>query len=187
VTQLDETLDSALIAMSNRDEGLWFEGRLDDGVVGDSIDQQPYECLQTELQAGLRLKLGEELLSLMPAERQVCAAAALGRRSVMENSAMTTLDKETLLIHDLSWMASASCRGHGELFFSPLFERPTARAVRETAAKAYCEQCEVRDECRKFARLNHEFGFWGGENEAERVAAGYRLNAPVGVRRRRSA
>ena len=45
----------------------------------------------------------------------------------------------------------------------------------------------VHDLCREFGRLNHEYGFWGGENEAKRVAAGYRLNAPVGVRRRRSA
>jgi WhiB family transcriptional regulator, redox-sensing transcriptional regulator len=105
----------------------------------------------------------------------------------MDISAVTMLNNEILLVHDLSWMASARCIGKRELFFSPLFERPPARELREAAAKAYCEQCEVRDECRKFGRLNHEYGFWGGENEAERVAAGYRLNAPVGVRRRRSA
>jgi WhiB family transcriptional regulator, redox-sensing transcriptional regulator len=118
---------------------------------------------------------------------QVCASAALGTSNHMEKSAVTTLNDEILLVHDLSWMASARCKGHGHLFFSPLFERPTAREVRETAARAYCEQCAVRQECRAFGRLNHEYGFWGGENEAKRVAAGYRLNAPVGVRRRRSA
>jgi WhiB family transcriptional regulator, redox-sensing transcriptional regulator len=105
----------------------------------------------------------------------------------MKTSAMSMLNSEILLVHDLSWMASARCTGHAHLFFSPLFERPTGREVRETAAKAICERCEVSEECRTFARVNHEYGFWGGENEAERVTAGYRLNAPVGVRRRRSA
>ena len=28
----------------------------------------------------------------------------------------------------------------------------------------------------------HEYGFWGGESEEERHAAGYRLIAPIGVR-----
>lgn len=105
----------------------------------------------------------------------------------MENVAMTLLNAEILLVHDLSWMASARCKGHGDLFFSPLFERPTAREVRETAAKSYCAGCDVQEDCREFARINHEYGFWGSENEAERVGAGYSLNAPVGVRRRRSA
>jgi WhiB family transcriptional regulator, redox-sensing transcriptional regulator len=118
---------------------------------------------------------------------QVCASVASGTTTDMENSAVTTLNDEILLVHDLSWMASARCKGHGHLFFSPLFERPTAREVREKAARAYCDQCEVRQECREFGRLHHEYGFWGGENEANRVGAGYRLNAPVGVRRRRSA
>jgi WhiB family transcriptional regulator, redox-sensing transcriptional regulator len=105
----------------------------------------------------------------------------------MKNSAVPMLNDEHFVIHDLSWMTAARCKGHGELFFAPLFERPTARVVRETAADAFCERCEVREDCRKFGRRNHEYGFWGGENEAERVAAGWRLNAPVGVRSRRSA
>jgi WhiB family transcriptional regulator, redox-sensing transcriptional regulator len=102
----------------------------------------------------------------------------------MENSSVTMSEIEMLIVHDLSWMASARCTGHADLFFSPLFERPNGREVRETAAKALCDRCEVREVCRTFARVNHEYGFWGGENEAGRVAAGYRLNAPVGVRRR---
>jgi Transcription factor WhiB len=105
----------------------------------------------------------------------------------MPDPASTLLSNEFLLVHDLSWMSSAQCSGHGDLFFSPHFERPTAREIREKAANVYCEHCQVRDECRQFARLNQEYGFWGGENEAERVAAGYSLNAPVGVRRHRSA
>jgi WhiB family redox-sensing transcriptional regulator len=38
--------------------------------------------------------------------------------------------------------------------------------------------------CRDFARSQHEYGFWGGESEDERHAAGYRLIAPIGVRAR---
>jgi WhiB family transcriptional regulator, redox-sensing transcriptional regulator len=105
----------------------------------------------------------------------------------MKNSAVQMLNDEHSFIHDLVWMNVARCKGHGELFFSPLSERPTARDVRETAARAFCERCEVREDCRRFGRRNQEYGLWGGENEAERVAAGCRLNAPVGVRSRRSA
>jgi WhiB family redox-sensing transcriptional regulator len=42
----------------------------------------------------------------------------------------------------------------------------------------------VLEECRSFARRNREYGFWGGESEEERHAAGYRLIAPIGVRAR---
>ena len=43
-------------------------------------------------------------------------------------------------------------------------------------------ECSVLEVCRTFARENHEYGFWGGESEEERHAAGYRLIAPIGVR-----
>ena len=49
-------------------------------------------------------------------------------------------------------------------------------------ARTVCTQCAVLDTCRTFARENHEYGFWGGESEEERHAAGYRLIAPIGVR-----
>ena len=55
---------------------------------------------------------------------------------------------------------------------------------REAAAKAICASCPVVEPCREFGRLHHEYGVWGGENEEKRVRAGYRLNAPVGVRKR---
>jgi WhiB family redox-sensing transcriptional regulator len=42
----------------------------------------------------------------------------------------------------------------------------------------------VRTTCRDFARGQHEYGFWGGESEDERHAAGFRLIAPIGVRAR---
>ena len=38
--------------------------------------------------------------------------------------------------------------------------------------------------CRSFGRDHHEYGFWGGESEDERHAAGFRLIAPIGVRAR---
>ena len=44
-------------------------------------------------------------------------------------------------------------------------------------ARHVCSACEVREQCRSFARGNHEYGFWGGESEDERHAAGYRLIA----------
>jgi WhiB family redox-sensing transcriptional regulator len=40
-------------------------------------------------------------------------------------------------------------------------------------------------ECRQHARSNLEYGFWGGESEDERAAAGYPVPAPVGGRSRR--
>ena len=40
------------------------------------------------------------------------------------------------------------------------------------------------DICQGYARTHHEYGFWGGESEDERHAAGYRLIAPIGVRAR---
>jgi WhiB family redox-sensing transcriptional regulator len=53
-------------------------------------------------------------------------------------------------------------------------------------ARSVCMDCPVLVACRTFARENHEYGFWGGESEEERHAAGYRLIAPIGVRSLRS-
>jgi WhiB family transcriptional regulator, redox-sensing transcriptional regulator len=85
---------------------------------------------------------------------------------------------------DLSWMGKGHCQGQVALFFPPLAERPDSRLRREAAAKSICAECPVQVACRTFGRVNHEYGVWGGENEEERVQAGYRLNAPVGVRKR---
>ena len=41
-------------------------------------------------------------------------------------------------------------------------------------------ECKVLDTCREFARENHEYGFWGGESEEDRAAAGFRVDMPVG-------
>lgn len=74
---------------------------------------------------------------------------------------------------DRRWVAHAACVGHGELFFPPLGERPEARVAREEAAGRMCGRCPVMLACRADARLNRESGFWGGESEEQRAAAGF--------------
>lgn len=82
------------------------------------------------------------------------------------------------------WMRDGACKGLTHLFFPSAAERPQARERRETAAKDVCASCKVRTDCMVFAREQHEYGFWGGESEDERHAAGFRLIAPIGVRAR---
>ena len=82
------------------------------------------------------------------------------------------------------WMRNAACKGLTHLFFPSSAERPQARERREATARQVCATCTVTGSCREFARLHHEYGFWGGESEDERHAAGYRLIAPIGVRAR---
>lgn len=85
---------------------------------------------------------------------------------------------------DDAWMNAAACKGLTHLFFPTPAERPQARERREATAREVCASCTVRATCRDFAREQHEYGFWGGESEDERHAAGYRLIAPIGVRAR---
>lgn len=80
----------------------------------------------------------------------------------------------------LVWTAQAACAGQTNLFFAPAGERPEARAVRERKARAVCEECSTLSSCRDWARDNREYGFWGGESEEDRAAAGYRVDMPVG-------
>ncbi len=87
---------------------------------------------------------------------------------------------------DDDWMRDGACTGLTHLFFPPAAERPQARERREAAAKEVCAGCAVRVRCIEFARTNHEYGFWGGESEDERHAAGFRLIAPIGIRARAS-
>jgi WhiB family transcriptional regulator, redox-sensing transcriptional regulator len=84
----------------------------------------------------------------------------------------------------MEWMKLAACKGLSNLFFPAPAERPQARERREAAARSVCASCVVSVPCREFARLHHEYGFWGGESEDERHAAGFRLIAPIGVRAR---
>lgn len=79
---------------------------------------------------------------------------------------------------DLSWQDEAVCKGLTEVFFGPAAERPERRVEREALAKSYCLSCPVMLPCRRTARLNREHGFWGGENDEERAAAGYAPRSP---------
>ena len=80
----------------------------------------------------------------------------------------------------LSWSNDAACQGRTEYFFAPPGERPEARALRENRARGVCMACPVLDSCRQWAREHREYGFWGGESEEDRAAAGYRVDMPVG-------
>lgn len=79
------------------------------------------------------------------------------------------------------WADHAVCKGKTHLFFGLPGERPERRARREALARKYCQACPVMVACRGEARRNRENGFWGGESEEERAAAGY---APRSISRR---
>jgi WhiB family redox-sensing transcriptional regulator len=79
-----------------------------------------------------------------------------------------------------SWMAEAGCRGATHIFFAQPGERSQPREVREAEARAMCHTCSVMSPCRTWAREHREYGFWGGESEEERAAAGFRVEMPVG-------
>ncbi len=99
-------------------------------------------------------------------------------------SAIESFDR--LVTPDDDWMRAGACKGLTHLFFPSAAERPQARERREAAAKEVCGSCVVQTTCKSFARDHHEYGFWGGESEDERHAAGFRLIAPIGVRARAS-
>ena len=88
----------------------------------------------------------------------------------------TTTDVSTtaaLTARDSAWMEQAACTGRTDLFFGIAGERPERRARREAKARRLCLACPVLLPCRTAARVNRENGFWGGESEEERAAAGY--------------
>jgi WhiB family transcriptional regulator, redox-sensing transcriptional regulator len=78
------------------------------------------------------------------------------------------------------WARWAACRGRTAAFFPPPGERPPARQRREDEARELCRHCPVLIACRDWARSQGEYGFWGGETEEERAAAGFRVEFPVG-------
>lgn len=97
---------------------------------------------------------------------------------------MTVINLDDRIETENDWMRDGACKGLTHLFFPSAAERPQARERREAAAKNVCASCKVQAECMTFARDQHEYGFWGGESEDERHAAGFRLIAPIGVRAR---
>ena len=80
----------------------------------------------------------------------------------------------------MEWKSQAACDGHTGLFFAAFAERPDVREHRERQARELCQQCPVLEACRTWARERREYGFWGGESEEERAAAGYPVALPVG-------
>src|SRR5262249_28096263 len=80
----------------------------------------------------------------------------------------------------LAWTTDAACSGQTDVFFAPAGERPETRILREARARSICRGCGVLVPCRQGARDNREYGFWGGESEEERAAAGFRVDMPVG-------
>jgi WhiB family transcriptional regulator, redox-sensing transcriptional regulator len=85
------------------------------------------------------------------------------------------------------WAHLAACAGKTQLFYSPPAERPEARAIRELKASLICATCPVIEACRAWAREYREYGYWGGESEEARAAAGYRVRLPNSPRRSRRA
>lgn len=79
-----------------------------------------------------------------------------------------------------AWTDSAACRGRTDLFFAPYGEQWNAREIREAAARDICLACPVLESCRRWAREHREYGFWGGETEEDRAAAGFCVAFPTG-------
>ena len=80
----------------------------------------------------------------------------------------------------LAWTVHGACIGQTDVFFAPAGERPETRVMREARARMICRICAVVEPCRDWAREYREYGFWGGESEEERAAAGFRVDMPVG-------
>lgn len=99
----------------------------------------------------------------------------------------TTVDGPLFMVpRGVDWQEFARCKGRTELFFAKTAERPQARERREAKAARLCAECPVQVSCRDFARRNHEYGFWGGENEEERHLLGFTVSAPIGIRARQA-
>ena len=91
----------------------------------------------------------------------------------MITNAAQEIHRLIAVIEDREWTEFARCKGRSDLFFEPFRELAPQRAVREQTAKRLCAECPVQAPCRDSGRRNHESGIWGGENEEDRVRAGY--------------
>jgi WhiB family transcriptional regulator, redox-sensing transcriptional regulator len=133
-----------------------------------------YVLGEAQVRAGARsLRLCSEDQGAHPARPDAPCRSSRGRDVAVQLVVETRF--ETLL-----WMQEGVCSGNTSLFFPPPGERPEAREVRESKARALCYSCPALEPCRSWARENREYGFWGGESEEERAAAGYRVDMPVG-------
>lgn len=77
------------------------------------------------------------------------------------------------------WMCDASCKGRTEHFFAPHGEQADAREVREAIARAICVSCPALLPCREYARRHREQGYWGAENDDQRLEARRRRESPA--------
>lgn len=68
-----------------------------------------------------------------------------------------------IIQQDLQWQGKARClEVEPEIFFPE-------RGGSSKAARAVCNECEVRAQCLNYALSNREqFGIWGGTSERER-------------------
>jgi WhiB family redox-sensing transcriptional regulator len=68
-----------------------------------------------------------------------------------------------IIQQDLAWQGKARClEVEPEIFFPE-------RGGSSKAARAVCNDCEVRSQCLNYALQNREqFGIWGGTSERER-------------------
>lgn len=77
-------------------------------------------------------------------------------------------------------MADAACKGQTHHFFAPHGEQAEAREQREGIARTFCVRCPVLLSCREYARRHREQGYWGAENEDQRLEARRRTMRPAG-------
>lgn len=68
------------------------------------------------------------------------------------------------------WHVNGLCSYYGsDLFFPADVESRGSRLRRESRAKAICESCPVKRQCRNHALdLPEEWGIWGGTSEVDR-------------------
>jgi len=85
-----------------------------------------------------------------------------------------------LAIAEATWRESAVCHGASAAVFYPpsTTETRDERAARESAARALCGQCPVRETCLEYAlQVQEPYGIWGGLIELERRRLLRRRNA----------
>lgn len=108
-------------------------------------------------------------LGLSRSSRSPHLDAAPSPTTSAESSIPTSADRGVVSAPSGKRVACASCP---ELFFPGYNERPTAKAVRVSAAKAVCAECPKASACREYARVNKLDGIWGGETDQERYEVG---------------
>jgi WhiB family transcriptional regulator, redox-sensing transcriptional regulator len=101
------------------------------------------------------------------------------------STATRVLDDRQSATSARPWTLRAACVGKTWLFFGSASERPEARVVRELGASLICSGCPVIAPCRSWAREHGEYGYWGGESEEMRTAAGFQARLASAVRQPR--